>query len=568
MATPKLCSFLIFIFAHPKYILKLHPVPSTEDVSTTKGKTWGPSTVHQRERSLLPNIMRSTATQSPQFSKSAPNLDKSRMATAAAAAANTSLIDIYKADSLGNVDQSSMYPHHHKSTLGKSEEVLSQLTTPKSKRKGVVKSRAGVNNANGICHSFDDDDDDDYAKDEVSSSGCFPFINRSDDTSSRSIYQGEPRSRKKLSIDSSSYQLISSPIKNNNNNNNDIPHPNNHGTIMSGYKRPNLDDVIYDRAFYRENQKSLDNVFAKYDEQQQSLANLNNKRNSRSSTVLTYNDYDEEIEYSSKFDRKCFFTENQTELENDFSESNNNDTFQSTDQSSSQIDESMYLEDHFQRSLALNSSNDSRKNSVTFRSDVESMDDSMREDLVKDLLIDTASNPASIYTSKQPVCNGVSSSSTGSLKSALRRYPVINSKHSQSLSTSSTSTSLKEKNYMRTRISRFFKRKSKDRNASSHSNSFYMKLDRFSGVGELNEQLLAAVTTADELDHHNVAGHRNPVPFNGDFESYSVANLSSSSPFANDDGGQTIAPLSADEAEPQYDAIFKTTHFLLARHND
>lgn len=491
---------------------------------------------------------------------------------ATAAAANTSLIDINKAETLSDVDRSAIYPHH-KSTLGKSEEVLSWLT-PKSKRRGFtgVISRAEGIKGVSVRTGFDDDEDDDDEKD-VSASGCFPFI-RSDDTSSRSIHQGEPRSRKKFSFDSS-YQLMSSPIKNNNNinnnnnNNNNISNPDHNVNRITGRTKPNMDEVIYDRAFYRENQKSLDNVFAKYEEQQ-SLANLNNKRNSRSSTVLTYNSYDQE--YSSKFDRSRFLTANQSL--DDFSDSYN-DTFQSTDLSS-QIGDSVYLDDHFKRSLVLNSSTDSRKNSVTFRSDVESMENSIRNEPSKDLLIDTDYNPAaSIYTSKQPLSNGVS---PRSLKSALRQYPVSASQaNNQSHnSSSSSSVSLKEKNYLRNRLSRLFKRKNKDRSASSHSNSFYMKLDRFSGTGELNEQLLASVTVSDELDvhnnhhnhHQNTGGHRQqPLPFHGESGDPSSEDISSS--FANSDGQTTGATtLPTDEDEPQYDAIFKTTHFLLARQND
>lgn len=516
--------------------------------------------------------MRSTATQSPQFSKSAPNLDKSRMATAASSAANTSLIDINKAESLSDVDQSAIYPHH-KSTLGKSEEVLSWLT-PKSKRRGFRggKPRVEGNKGGNVRSGFDNhnDDDDENDEEEVSVSGCFPFI-RGDDSTSRSIHQGEPRSRKKFSFDSS-YQLMSSPINNNNNN---ISNPDHNARSTAGRSKPNIDEVIYDRAFYRENQKSLDNVFAKYDEQQQSLANSNNKRNSRSSTVLTFNDYDEE--YSSKFNRSCFLTANQSL--DDFSQSYN-DTFPSTDLSS-QTDDSIYLDDHFKRSLVINSSTDSRKNSVTFRSDVESMHNSARDDLMgKDLLIDTDYNPASIYTtSKKPLSNGAhhSASSSSSLKSALRQYPPVNtSPHQQS--SSSSSASLKKKNYLQNRLSRLFKRKSKDRSATSHSNSFYMKLDRFSGTGELNEQLLASVTSADEHElHHSPhqnqqsspAGHRQPMmPLNG--TSGDQSDISVDSSFGSGEDGQTsTAHLPTDEEdEPQYDAIFKTTHFLLARQND
>lgn len=51
-----------------------------------KGKTWGPSTLHQRERSNLP-ALRSTV-RTPHFSKSAPNLDKSRSAISASSSRN------------------------------------------------------------------------------------------------------------------------------------------------------------------------------------------------------------------------------------------------------------------------------------------------------------------------------------------------------------------------------------------------------------------------------------------------------------------------------------------------
>ncbi|XP_055612330.1 mitogen-activated protein kinase kinase kinase 11-like isoform X2 [Uranotaenia lowii] len=51
-----------------------------------KGKTWGPSTLHQRERGHLPALR--TTVRTPHFSKSAPNLDKSRMAISASSSRN------------------------------------------------------------------------------------------------------------------------------------------------------------------------------------------------------------------------------------------------------------------------------------------------------------------------------------------------------------------------------------------------------------------------------------------------------------------------------------------------
>ncbi|XP_055550615.1 mitogen-activated protein kinase kinase kinase 11-like isoform X1 [Wyeomyia smithii] len=51
-----------------------------------KGKTWGPSTLHQRERGHLTALR--TTVRTPHFSKSAPNLDKSRMAISASSSRN------------------------------------------------------------------------------------------------------------------------------------------------------------------------------------------------------------------------------------------------------------------------------------------------------------------------------------------------------------------------------------------------------------------------------------------------------------------------------------------------
>uniref|UniRef100_A0A182QBG0 mitogen-activated protein kinase kinase kinase n=1 Tax=Anopheles farauti TaxID=69004 RepID=A0A182QBG0_9DIPT len=55
-----------------------------------KGKTWGPSTLHQRERSHLPTMRPSTRPQ--QFSKSAPNLDKSRVTAMSASSSRHEIL--------------------------------------------------------------------------------------------------------------------------------------------------------------------------------------------------------------------------------------------------------------------------------------------------------------------------------------------------------------------------------------------------------------------------------------------------------------------------------------------
>ncbi|XP_052902780.1 mitogen-activated protein kinase kinase kinase 11 [Anopheles moucheti] len=58
---------------------------------TIKGKTWGPSTLHQRERSHLPTMRPSARPQ--QFSKSAPNLDKSRATAMSASSSRHEILD-------------------------------------------------------------------------------------------------------------------------------------------------------------------------------------------------------------------------------------------------------------------------------------------------------------------------------------------------------------------------------------------------------------------------------------------------------------------------------------------
>ncbi|XP_058117236.1 mitogen-activated protein kinase kinase kinase 11-like [Anopheles coustani] len=57
-----------------------------------KGKTWGPSTLHQRERSHLPT-MRPSVRPQQQFSKSAPNLDKSRAMAMSASSSRHEILD-------------------------------------------------------------------------------------------------------------------------------------------------------------------------------------------------------------------------------------------------------------------------------------------------------------------------------------------------------------------------------------------------------------------------------------------------------------------------------------------
>ncbi|KAL9698782.1 hypothetical protein quinque_002223 [Culex quinquefasciatus] len=79
-----------------------------------KGKTWGPSTLHQRERGHLPALR--TTVRTPHFSKSAPNLDKSRtMAMSASSSRNEILGKSH--DGLSTINNSKHYQQATSCTL-------------------------------------------------------------------------------------------------------------------------------------------------------------------------------------------------------------------------------------------------------------------------------------------------------------------------------------------------------------------------------------------------------------------------------------------------------------------
>uniref|UniRef100_A0A1B0CDE5 mitogen-activated protein kinase kinase kinase n=1 Tax=Lutzomyia longipalpis TaxID=7200 RepID=A0A1B0CDE5_LUTLO len=190
-------------------ISRLRAIAHPSDV--IKGKTWGPSTLHQRERGHLPAV-RSTAWTPAKISKSAPNLDKSRTAMTSLAVAQTpSRNDI----------------------LGKShDEGLHTINC--RKYSGEIR-RGDVNVLNDRYAMDEDDEENDFSK-----MGCFGFI-RSDESYSRGG-SSAPTSRvinhKKYSLDST------------------MPEG-------GGKGGGNLDDVPYDRVFYRTIQKSLDELFVR-----------------------------------------------------------------------------------------------------------------------------------------------------------------------------------------------------------------------------------------------------------------------------------------------------------------
>lgn len=422
-----------------------------------------------RERGHLP-ALRPTA-RSPQFSKSAPNLDKSRIASNSTSAS-------------------------HSEIIGKSVEGLT--TTSLSKI------------------SLDDYDDDD---DEIEVKGCFGFI-RSDVSYSK---------RKKFSLDS---ELSENILILNDDDRLQSPDTDATDSTSSGEKKSarNVDDVPYDRVFYRAIQKSLDDIFSRDDYNSQFVAQQN-ARNSKSSGDLTSLHEGEEETYPayrfqrhgsiSKFDRECFFT-NKAES---FEVSENEVSFASVSstQDSRRRPFNSSLEDSFnalnitydsptkyderknsmcsdQSSVDLSTA--SRKSSVTFRQNVDSIDSDSeqfpsgcRPDLnqIESIFVPTTRLPQtpdkfgskerSILSLKSAMTNKIDRPRLQKCKDGLSRLFQIN----------------KTKAVVRT-------------------NSLYNKFD---GSCELNEKLL------DD----------------------STANVASTN-------------------EPQYDAIFRTKNFVLAKQNE
>lgn len=250
--------------------LNLHTVTA----DNVKGKTWGPSTVHQRERGHLP-AMRQTSARAPQFSKSAPNLDKSR----------TPIISL--------LHQQSNQPIGRLNPLGKSVEGLSSLSNGST--------------GNVIAEeSYVEEDEDDN---EVKVKGCFAFI-RNDDGYKRKKYSLDSKMDENQSIDITAHNSIASTS---------FSHTVTTGEDDDGDAvesesfevcKRNMDDVPYDRVFYRTIQKSLDEIFSRDDFNQQFVSEM--PRNSKSSGDLTtaedetYDSY-QFRRYGSKFDRQCFF---------------------------------------------------------------------------------------------------------------------------------------------------------------------------------------------------------------------------------------------------------------------
>lgn len=144
----------LFLFFH------LQPQP-VDHISVPpggiKGKTWGPSTYHQRERSQLTEFRSTGNPQSgcpSQFSKSAPNLDKPRNASTSSTTSSSAAAH----PTHSSHHHQSTYNHHLSSRndlLGKSHEGLNIIlnATPSRNRNAISSSSSSSNRSAYLRHN-------------------------------------------------------------------------------------------------------------------------------------------------------------------------------------------------------------------------------------------------------------------------------------------------------------------------------------------------------------------------------------------------------------------------------
>ncbi|XP_055378676.1 mitogen-activated protein kinase kinase kinase-like [Condylostylus longicornis] len=378
----------------PAFIdLKIVALPATTISVTTegpvkKGKTWGPSTAHQKERKHLPSLQPAEWSSHSSFSKSAPNLDKSKLTISNLPdgySGSTSLVhnktngsiavipcdtipigyDIHKltGDStfilsppafldnknlkynidsfINNIEVNKMSPE--------ALEFMHRFT--KFQQLNSNNNLNDVENERDIVNIYDCDEE--Y---ENSRTGCFNFrktSNADSNNSNSSTYtkSNQLKNKKKHSLDSKETEREKERKS--------LLYQKHgyEGTSTENHSNPN---ITYDKAFYKQVQKSLEQIFSSPEEEcklfspnseqpiptsSKKLTAREEKVNSQSSGDLTMYNYQDEEEkcYSntnmnpdspyrfqrngsgSQFPRYCFFRNqaNSIEFQTDNSETSN-----------------------------------------------------------------------------------------------------------------------------------------------------------------------------------------------------------------------------------------------------
>lgn len=342
----------------------------------------------------MPALAQATTQNPTPFSKSAPNLDKTRVA--------------------GNDSPTNASSTSHNNFLGKSVDALNMIKSGKSNNNysNTTTNKLGQSGGSGVGGDrkynrydrrsksyrnigevyYDNDDDDDETAETI---GCFSFIGRNEDTLMK---------RKKHSLDSKMSEDASAAS---NSSASTLPlhmavktigaaayvqeidddgsrggggddDDNNNIDDGDDTRRPysNLNNVIYDSLFYRNIQKSLDDI---------SIGCHPNQRQA-------YMPFEE-----SHFDRACFFVNPSKEDDNENDNDNDSsfDAGASTTHEMSQksidlsTDDNIYHDEQTTHSSTETAASMSRKNSVvTFRDDD---DDSAQYSILSDTSEDSTS---------------------------------------------------------------------------------------------------------------------------------------------------------------------------------
>lgn len=306
----------------------VHSKVSPDD---TKGKTWGPSTLHQRERGYLP-ALKSTA-RSQNIVKSAPNLDKSR----SSASTRGSQSDVQ---------------------LGKSEDGLDKMLLENDRFEHINCNNNSFNNHSNNSNTFyhlhnnqkkhhnsslqtDEDDTEhdfengyDYDSDEVQI-GCF----------GGSSYRNIGKSKKNKFLQTKIFQKSNSASENLPRNQLkiiEIPFDESSKSQKSNGTRErkiqfadNTDQnsILYDRTFYRKMQKSLDEIPCFVGQEDEFKNGKNNRKFfkiSKSNDELSLCGEDHDFQgnqyWSSQFKREYFFTNIQNPSYQDEADAENSDS--------------------------------------------------------------------------------------------------------------------------------------------------------------------------------------------------------------------------------------------------
>uniref|UniRef100_A0A182R465 mitogen-activated protein kinase kinase kinase n=1 Tax=Anopheles funestus TaxID=62324 RepID=A0A182R465_ANOFN len=224
---------------------------------TIKGKTWGPSTLHQRERSHLPTMRPSARPQ--QFSKSAPNLDKSRVTAMSASSSRHEILGKSHDDGLNAIEANRNYSRTNTTTTCSSNDNNSNINRNRMhntfQHYHTTVPRT-VDSNNGVC-----------------SSNRSNHLQHSNPHHPHHIHTDNGRAQSEASVLVPSYDGSDDWS----------------GRNRSDGTKGTLQDVVeYDRVFYKTLQQSIENIFSRKESDPNEFDYAHSSAGSQCDTMSTY----------------------------------------------------------------------------------------------------------------------------------------------------------------------------------------------------------------------------------------------------------------------------------------